>query len=193
MKRITAKFLGAFWLLGPGASAMAGPGHDQDCPDQAAPRDQDQEDREDAQSQAPPPGGAQAPAPGQAQAGGQDQPQDTAETFAWSTGPSHLGVLVMGMTPELRQHLGAPADRGVLIAKIEPRSPAERAGLQVGDVIVRVGTQRVRTGDDVIQALSAQSAGRVRLTVIRQGREVRIDAMLPGREQPKPPSPQSQL
>jgi membrane-associated protease RseP (regulator of RpoE activity) len=212
MKRITAKFLGAVWVLGSGASAMADPSHDpsggQDSQNQPGSCAQDQGD-DDAQSQAPPHNGAQAPAPGQPQgpapapgqaqgpaqpgAQDQDQDQDTAETFAWSTGPSHLGVLVMGMTPELRQHFGAPVDRGVLIAKIEPSSPAARAGLQIGDVIVRVGPRYVRNGDDVIQALGAQPGGRVRIVVVRQGHAVRIDAMLPGRPQPPQPNQQNQL
>ncbi|HEU4733041.1 MAG TPA: PDZ domain-containing protein [Kofleriaceae bacterium] len=129
---------------------------------------------------------AQAGSGNQDQDASQDLDNDEAETFAWSTGQSHLGILVMGMTQELRRFYGAPPDRGVLIAKVEPGSAAERAGVQVGDVLVRVGRQRVGSGDDVIQALGAQNGGRVRLVVIRQNHPVRLDANLPRRQAPEP-------
>jgi S1-C subfamily serine protease len=101
----------------------------------------------------------------------------------WSTGQSHLGVMVMGLTPELRMHFGAPSNRGVLIARVEPNSAASRAGIQVGDILVRVGRSQVRAGDDVVQALAAQGGGRIALSVIRQGQHIRLTAALPGARQ----------
>jgi serine protease Do len=87
--------------------------------------------------------------------------------------------MVISLTQDLRQFFGAPADRGVLIAKVELNSPASRGGVQVGDVLIRVGQQRIGSGDDVIQALEAQGGGRTRLLVVRQSRVVRIDATIP--------------
>ena len=57
--------------------------------------------------------------------------------FEWSmsTGRGRLGVMVLGLTPELREHFRAPSDRGVMIARVEPKSVAETAGLAVGDVL----------------------------------------------------------
>ena len=106
-----------------------------------------------------------------------DQDEDSADT---SSSQPRLGVLVMPMTPDLRRHFGAPVDRGVLIARVEPNSAASRAGIQVGDVLVRVGRQRVRTGDDVVQALTARGGGRIPLSVIRAGQLVRLDATMAG-------------
>jgi serine protease Do len=123
----------------------------------------------------------------------QDQDEDTVETFTWATGQSHLGIMVMGLTQDLRQFFGAPADRGVLIAKVEPNSPAARAGIQVGDVLVRVGRQRVGSGDDVIQALGAQSGGPTRLWVVRQGRPLRLDATIPRPPSQSSSNPQQQM
>jgi len=96
----------------------------------------------------------------------------------------------MGLTPELRQFFGVRGDRGVLIAKVERNSAAARAGIQVGDVLVRVDRRPVRSGDDVIQALGAHGGGRIRVAVVRQGRQVRLDAVLPGRERPTSAAPQ---
>jgi hypothetical protein len=121
----------------------------------------------------------------QAQGGsrGQSQDQDDeglAEVQTIQAGQSHLGIVVMGLTSELRQFFGVIGDRGVLIAHVEPGSAASRAGLRVGDVLVRVGRTSVRSGSDVLQALAAQPGERIRIVVVRQGRPQRIDAMLPG-------------
>jgi hypothetical protein len=75
-------------------------------------------------------------------------------------GQARLGVMVMAMTPELRQSMGAPQGRGVLVAKVEPGSAAARAGIRAGDVLVRVGSTPVRSRGDVVQALAAHP-GRV--------------------------------
>ena len=56
------------------------------------------------------------------------------DTFEWSTSKGRLGVLVMSLTPELRKHFGAAEDRGAMIARVEPLSPAALAGLKPGDV-----------------------------------------------------------
>lgn len=50
----------------------------------------------------------------------------------------YLGVRSIEMTPELRQHFGAPRDAGVLVGTVEPESPAARAGIQVGDILTAV-------------------------------------------------------
>lgn len=107
----------------------------------------------------------------------EDEDEDTADT---APSQPRLGVLVMGMTPELRRHFGAPAQRGVLIAQVEPGSVAARAGLMVGDVLVRVDRRSVRNREDVIQALAAHGSGRIRLSVIRQGQLIRLDATISG-------------
>jgi membrane-associated protease RseP (regulator of RpoE activity) len=138
----------------------------------------------------PPPDEESAPSPPQAQNApqdrwNQDQAQDNddddrADSATPSTGQSHLGVMIMGLTPELRRFFGVTSDRGVLVARVEPGSAAARAGVQVGDVLVRVGRQQVHTGNDVVQALGTQGGGAMRIAVVRQGRIVRLDATLPG-------------
>lgn len=112
----------------------------------------------------------------------QDDDDDVAETQTLEAGRSHLGVMVMGLTPELRRFFGVVSNRGVLIARVEPGSAASRAGIQVGDVLVRVGQTSVSSGDDVIQALAAQQGARTRIVVVRQGRPLRLSAVLPGQQ-----------
>ena len=50
----------------------------------------------------------------------------------------YLGVSVRPLNSDLRRHFGAPEESGVLVASVERNSPAARAGLAVGDVIVEV-------------------------------------------------------
>jgi len=46
--------------------------------------------------------------------------------------------MVMELTPELRKHFGAGEERGILVSRVEPLSPAALAGIKPGDVIVKV-------------------------------------------------------
>lgn len=115
--------------------------------------------------------------------GQQGQGDTVVESFEWASGGTHLGVVIEGMTQDLRQYFGAPSDRGVLVAHVVQGSPAARAGIRVGDVLLDVGNHRIRSADDVISALAMQQGGQLPLEVIRQGRRMRLDAYLPSPQQ----------
>jgi len=117
------------------------------------------------------------PQQGPSDAWNNNDDDDEAEASV-SPNQRRLGVMVMQLTPELRQFFGASPERGVLIAKVEPNSTAQRAGVQVGDVLVRVGHAPVTSATDVIQALAAQPSERVRLVVLRHNQQVRLQATM---------------
>ncbi|HEY5945997.1 MAG TPA: PDZ domain-containing protein, partial [Kofleriaceae bacterium] len=101
------------------------------------------------------------------------------EHFEWSTSQGRLGVMVMSMTPELRQYFGAPNDRGVLVAKVEPGSPAAKAGIKVGDVLVNVRGESVDEAMDVIAALAkAKQGDKVSVQVVRDKKTIALDATM---------------
>jgi membrane-associated protease RseP (regulator of RpoE activity) len=103
------------------------------------------------------------------------------ETFEWSTATDHarLGVMVIGITPELRKHFGAAEDRGVLIGRVEPKSTAATAGLEVGDVIVEVRGRAVDSAGDVLSALApAKQGDTVSIAVIRDHKPLTLQAKL---------------
>lgn len=86
-------------------------------------------------------------------------------------GRGYLGVVLEQLGPELRQHFGIESESGVIVAKVERDSPAEKAGLEVGDVIVEVDEQPVRHAGDVSRAVRKHKAGdTVRVEVLRGGR-----------------------
>jgi len=106
-------------------------------------------------------------------------PHATFEKLEWSMGKGRLGLMVMGMTPELRTHLGAARDRGVLVARVEKGSPAAAAGIEVGDVITAVRGKPVEDAADVIDALGdAHKGARVDVDVVRDGRSLDLHATM---------------
>lgn len=70
-----------------------------------------------------------------------------------------LGVRLLGMTPELRAHYGAPRDAGVLVSEVEPESPAARAGLQVGDIITQAAGESVDSIGDLVREVRGKKKG----------------------------------
>lgn len=85
---------------------------------------------------------------------------------------------LFGITPDF-----AAADQpGVRVVGVRPTSPAERAGVQPGDVIVRFAGAEVKTLEDLMSALRARQVGeRVEVVVRRDGREHTLSAVLAAR------------
>jgi membrane-associated protease RseP (regulator of RpoE activity) len=100
-------------------------------------------------------------------------------------GPPRLGIQVQEMTPELRAWFQAPQTAGVLVARVEPDSPAQEAGVQVGDVIVEAGGEALETPRDLLwQALRAPEGEPLKLVALRKGQRVEIAVVPRGRPQP---------
>jgi C-terminal processing protease CtpA/Prc len=92
------------------------------------------------------------------------------ETFTWSmsTSRGRLGAVVLGLTPELREHFGAPEGKGVMVARVEPKSAAAQAGLAVGDILTDVKGVTVDDATDVLSTLAtARKGDTVSVAVIR--------------------------
>lgn len=70
-----------------------------------------------------------------------------------------LGLETVDLTPELRRHLGAPADRGVLVAHVRAGSPAAAAGLEVGDLLLAAGAESIRSSWDLAQEVRLCAPG----------------------------------
>ena len=84
----------------------------------------------------------------------------------------------------LRRAVGLPDTEGLLIREVAQDSPAARAGLAPGDLIVAVASQPVRTIDDLLGAL--QVAGdTIELTVLRGTDERSIQVALGQNSQPE--------
>jgi membrane-associated protease RseP (regulator of RpoE activity) len=90
-----------------------------------------------------------------------------------------LGAQISSMTEELRRFFGAGGDEGVLVGHVDPDSPAARAGLAVGDVIVEIDGQKLDGPGDLVGALGGKSAGtKVSLVVVRAKQRQTLSATL---------------
>jgi serine protease Do len=98
-----------------------------------------------------------------------------------------LGVLIQDVTRELAESFGMERPQGALVAKILPDSPAAKAGLEVGDVIVSFDGRAIGFSSDLPPMVGGTQAGRtVPMEIIRRGRKSTIRivvAELPAEEQ----------
>ncbi len=101
-----------------------------------------------------------------------------------ATGKVRRGYLGVGLQPvalpsHLREKLRISAKTALMLVNVEPGGPAERAGLLIGDVLVRISGHDITDVDDVQAALGAESIGaKLPATVVRGGElaEVTIEA-----------------
>src|SRR5438270_1399279 len=87
----------------------------------------------------------------------------------------YLGVGLQPLDENLAPSLGLPKDMGEIVRTVQPGTPAALAGLQQGDVIVKVGGQAV-TPEQTVSYLVANTAvgSRVPLEIIRGGRRAMV-------------------
>jgi len=90
---------------------------------------------------------------------------------------ARLGVTIQEMTPQLAGYFGAKA--GVLVSSVSDGSPASRAGLKAGDVIVSVDGRSVTARIDLVRFLrEAKDRQEVSVAILRERRESTVKATL---------------
>lgn len=98
---------------------------------------------------------------------------------------AYVGITTQDVTPGLARRYGFAAERGALVARVEPGTPAAKAGLRGGsrsetanglrvtlggDLIVRIGSMRIDGAGDVSRAVLELSPGqKVPFVVLRRG------------------------
>jgi Do/DeqQ family serine protease len=88
-----------------------------------------------------------------------------------------LGIYIQDVTPELAKALGLERAAGAVIAKVVKGSPADRAGLKVGDVVTGFNGQKIHTSGQLRNAVGLLRVGtKVTLEVVHNGkvREVQV-------------------
>jgi hypothetical protein len=89
------------------------------------------------------------------------------------------GVTVENLTPQLGEVFGVKDGEGVLIRSVDKGSPGETAGLRAGDVIVRVGNQKVAATSDWNRLLRQQKPGPVQVGIMRDKRQQTLSLTVP--------------
>jgi len=87
----------------------------------------------------------------------------------------YLGISLQPLDENIAPTLGLPKDSGEIVRWVQPGEAAARAGIQAGDVVVRVNGQPV-TPDQTASFLIANNAvgARIPIDIIRDGRPIRI-------------------
>jgi serine protease Do len=99
-----------------------------------------------------------------------------------SAAPPRLGISIAPghVARRLRRAVGLPDRDGLLVREVTEDSPAARAGLAGGDLIVTAGGQPANTVDDLFDALQAARGGTIELVVVRGAEERTIQVALAG-------------
>ena len=92
---------------------------------------------------------------------------------------AYLGVVSIPVTEELRRSFDLGVEEGALVQSVSGGSPAERAGLRPGDVIVEMGGDSIRTVEDLYSAIRRRDPGdAVKLRVVRDGERRTVEVTL---------------
>lgn len=90
-----------------------------------------------------------------------------------------LGVTIQDITPELSQKFGLKDSKGALIGDISKGSPAEKAGLLRGDVILEFNGKDIRSVGALRNMVSQSKVGsQVKVKILRNGKEYDVTAVI---------------
>jgi len=95
-----------------------------------------------------------------------------------------VGVSMRDLTPDLAEAFGVNRNEGILVVEVLPGSPAEKAGLKQGDIIVEYDGAAVESSTGFRTRVAFTKPGETReIVVLRDGRRVRTDLTLVPREE----------
>jgi C-terminal processing protease CtpA/Prc len=89
-----------------------------------------------------------------------------------------LGIEMLGLSSQLAEYLGLSSPAGALVVYVHPDSPAAKAGLRAGDVILSVGGQSVETPLDTFRIVRASEEKSVEMRVMRDKKERTVTIQL---------------
>jgi serine protease Do len=91
----------------------------------------------------------------------------------------YMGVAIQPVSPDIAKAFGLPHGGGALIGDVSPDSPAQKAGLQRGDIVLQLNGQPVSGPDDLSVRISEMAPGTVaHLQIHRNGESKDLDVTL---------------
>ena len=92
---------------------------------------------------------------------------------------AYLGIGTQTITPEIARAYGFPVEHGVVVNMVVEGSPAEDAGLLVGDIIVKIGDREISSSEEVFSAIRSNRAGdSIDIDLYRNGTKRTVKATL---------------
>jgi membrane-associated protease RseP (regulator of RpoE activity) len=98
----------------------------------------------------------------------------------------YLGIGLTDLTPELRSHFGVPEGAGVMVSHVDEGSPADKAGIKVGDIVTRLDGKDLESSWDVRARVRDYKDGeQVPVEVWRNGKAQTLSVTVAERERPE--------
>jgi serine protease Do len=83
-----------------------------------------------------------------------------------------LGVVIQQITPDLKEAMNLSGTDGALISRVDPKGPAQKAGIQRGDVIVEFAGEPIKEMDELPRRVAATAPGtKTQVSVMRAGKQ----------------------
>jgi serine protease Do len=93
---------------------------------------------------------------------------------------AHIGVGISDVTPENAKFFGdSNSAAGAVVTEVEPDSPGAKAGLKIGDVIIKIDNQKVADAGELQATVSQKGPGaKITLDVLRDGKSLSLPVTL---------------
>ncbi len=89
-----------------------------------------------------------------------------------NTSATDMGLTLQNLTPEIARQLGSKREAGLVVTQVEPGSLAERAGIQMRDIIINIAGKKPSDANQFFELLQKQDLKKgVRLVVETNGME----------------------
>ncbi len=98
--------------------------------------------------------------------------------FGWFR-PGWLGIKIQQVTPDMAVALGMEQPQGSIIAEVFPDSPASKAGLKVGDIVLRLNGTTPTDERSLLRDIARMAPGEhATVTILRDGKQLEIPASI---------------
>lgn len=89
---------------------------------------------------------------------------------------SYIGVTLQNLNEQLGQYFGVDEGEGALVTEVLDDSPAQKAGLKAGDVIIQIDDKEVENPSDVQMAVRSKEEGdKVKISLLREKKEMEFN------------------
>ncbi|NOX34108.1 MAG: DegQ family serine endoprotease [Deltaproteobacteria bacterium] len=98
-----------------------------------------------------------------------------------------MGVAIQSVTDKLAKYYGIKEKKGVYVAKVYEGDPADKSGIKVGDVILKINDKKIKSSRELSLTIARFSVGTtVKVQLIRDGKEKLVEVKLGKRPDQEP-------
>jgi serine protease Do len=86
-----------------------------------------------------------------------------------------VGISLQDLSPELMKSFNVEKKEGALIGQVFEGSPAEKAGLKAGDIVVEIDGEKIKNSQDLVrEVLKKQVGQKIEIVIIREGKQMKV-------------------